>query len=323
MYKNTQSPIEALNISYYQQTLKESFVCMGRGLHTGLRVIMTVLPAEANTGYRFIRSDLPINRNEILAAWHTVSDTHLSTTVSNNMGSRVSTIEHLMAALHASGVDNARIILDGPEVPIMDGSAKPFVQMIESVGLKTLNEERKAIVVKKSLSIREGNKEVSLSPSPIPLLELEINFKSPVIGKQCLSMPLSAGNFHHHIAPARTFGFIEQLNTLKQLGFARGGSLQNAILVDEDGVVNESGLRFKDEFVRHKMLDCIGDLALVGGPILGCLKAKCSGHKLNNDLLHELMLNEDCYDYISLKKADERWQKHLAAEMNGTVHLMH
>lgn len=300
-----ESPIQKLNIPYYQQTLRESFTCMGRGLHTGLKVIMTVMPAEANTGYRFVRRDIPGNRNEVLAAWHTVSDTHLSTTVANNMGTRVSTIEHLVAALHACGVDNARIVLDGPEVPIMDGSARPFVQMIESVGMLKLKEERKAIVISKKVHVKDGEKEATFSPAPIPRIELEIDFKSKVIGKQYLSIPVNASIFHHQIAPARTFGFVEQLNTLQQLGFARGGSLQNAILIGEQGVVNENGLRFDDEFVRHKVLDCIGDLALAGAIIVGCFSAKYTGHKLNNELLHELMLTKGAYEFVPLRELDE------------------
>lgn len=165
------TPVQKINLSYFQHTLGSSFSCMGRGLHTGIVIIMTVMPAEANTGYRFIRSDVPVGRNEVLATWHTVSDSHLCTTVSNNMGIRVSTIEHLIAALHACGVDNARIVLDGPEVPIMDGSAKPFVELINSVGLSKQQEERMAIIITKEVIVRDGIKQASLSPSPVPCVE--------------------------------------------------------------------------------------------------------------------------------------------------------
>lgn len=293
--------------SFYQHTLKDSFTCIGVGLHTGLKIIMTVMPAAANTGYRFIRRDLSSRDNEVLASWHTVTDTHLSTTVANTTGVRVSTIEHLMAALHGSGVDNARIVLDGPEVPIMDGSAKPFIELIESVGRKQLAEERKVILIKQPVNVSHGDKCASLVPSPEPWIDMFIDFESAVIGQQRLTIPINRDTFKNELSGARTFGFSEQIEILKKFGFARGGSLQNAILVDKKGVVNAGGLRYTDEFVRHKVLDAVGDLALAGAYIIGCYRARFAGHRLNNELLRTLMRDQDAFEYISLRDANQRY----------------
>ena len=300
-------PLQDRNTQYAQQTLKTPFTCIGRGLHTGLKVIMTVMPAEANSGYRFVRRDVSAGRNEVIAAWHTVTETNLCTTVSNNMGVRVSTIEHLIAALYANGVDNARIVLDGPEVPIMDGSAKPFSELIESVGLETLEEERKAIVITDTITVRDGKKEASLIPSPTSWITMEIDFESSVIGRQSLSLEMGTENFNRELADSRTFGFVDQMNTLQALGYARGGSLQNAVLVAKNGVINKDGLRHENEFIRHKMLDAIGDLALSGAPIIGSFSAKYSGHKLNNELLRKLLQSQNAYRYVPLREVSDNW----------------
>jgi len=280
--------------SQYQHTLKKHFTCVGPGLHYGLRAIMTVMPAEENSGYRFVRRDMPEGQNEILATWHTVSDTSLCTTVANSLGMRVSTIEHLIAALYAAGVDNARMVIDGPEVPIMDGSAKPYIDLIHSVGLETQKEERRVIVIQDAVTVRENGKEASFYPSPMPWIKMEIDFGSSFIGNQKISMPYSAQNFIQELANARTFGFAEQVQALQSLGYALGGTLKNAVLVDDDHVVNKEGLRYKDEFVRHKALDAIGDIGLIGAPIIGTFSAKCSGHKLNNQLLQPFFVQVEC-----------------------------
>jgi len=223
------------------------------------------------------------------------------------MGVRVSTIEHLIAALYANGVDNARIVLDGPEVPIMDGSAKPFSELIESVGLETLEEERKAIVITDTITVRDGKKEASLIPSPTSWITMEIDFESSVIGRQSLSLEMGTENFNRELADSRTFGFVDQMNTLQALGYARGGSLQNAVLVAKNGVINKDGLRHENEFIRHKMLDAIGDLALSGAPIIGSFSAKYSGHKLNNELLRKLLQSQNAYRYVPLREVSDNW----------------
>ena len=284
----------------YQHTLKTSFTVVGRGLHSGVRVTMSVQPEQENSGYVFIRRDVINKKAKILARWHSVVDTHLCTTIANHQGVRVATVEHLLAALSACGVDNARIVLDGPEVPIMDGSAYPFVELIQSTGLTQQNALRKAIVVKNTVQVTDGDKSATLSPAPEPWIELEIDFDSPAIGQQRISLPVDASVFEHEISEARTFGFAEQIETLQELGYAQGGSLRNAVLVDKDGIVNPEGWRYPDECVRHKYLDCVGDLSLAGARIIGHLKGVCTGHKLNAMLLQELMSNVDAWDYTPL-----------------------
>lgn len=290
---------------YFQHTLAQSFTCIGVGLHCGMRTIMTVMPAEEHSGYRFVRRDITHTHNEVLASWHTVSDTHLSTTVSNAMGVRVSTIEHLLAALHGCGIDNARIVLDGPEVPIMDGSAGPFVELIEGAGLKTQSAERRAIVIKEIIKVNEGNKQAILVPDTESCIHMKIDFPSKAIGKQNYSMRLNKSAFINDVANSRTFGFSEQISTLRSLGYAKGGSLKNAILIDNEKVLNNEALRYQDEFVRHKVLDSIGDLALSGAHLIGSYHGIYAGHKINNELLHELMRNAHAFEFTNLKRAEK------------------
>ena len=299
--------------AYYQHTLRDSFSCIGRGLHSGIKVVMSVLPAPANSGIRFIRRDVASDRNEILAAWYTVSDTHLCTTVSNPMGVRVATIEHLIAALHVCEIDNATIVLDGPEVPIMDGSSKPFIEMIDSVGVRQQSWQRRAIVVKKPITVHDGDKQACLLPYHKPWVELEINFDADCIGQQAMSTAIDYHTFKQEIAQARTFGFRDQIDTLKSLGFARGGSLENAVVVGEDGVVNPAGLRYDNEFVRHKVLDTIGDLALAGAPIIGYFNGRYTGHKLNNQLLRKVMTKSQNFDFCNFADLDS-YRRNLEAE---------
>jgi len=298
-------------LSYYQHTLADSFTCVGRGLHTGLKVVMTVMPAEANTGYLFVRRDVHRSKAEIPARWYMVTDTHLSTTISNNMGVRVSTVEHLLAALHSCGVDNATIVLDAPEVPIMDGSAKPFIDIIERLGTVKQTEERRAILVKNKVSVAETGRSSSLEPAPVPWIDIAIDFDSEVIGQQSLSLPITQKVMINEVAGARTFGFEEQVETLKELGFAQGSSLTNAILISDSKVMNREGLRYDDEFVRHKFLDTVGDLALAGGYIIGQFNGNCSGHHLNNLLLRELMTTEQSRMYMTLRQAEAYWKARL------------
>lgn len=292
---------------YFQHTLNRSISFIGRGLHTGLAIRMMIQPAPANTGHIFVRQDVPLDQAEVPARWNTVTDTRLSTTVANRFGVKVATIEHLMAALHACGVDNARIVLNGPEVPIMDGSAEPFVRLIRQVGLQQQEEERRAILVRKPVRVEEDGKSASLLPNPRPWMDMTIEFDSEVIGHQHLSVSVEAESFETELANARTFGFEDQINTLRKLGLAKGGSLQNAVLVNENGVVNAEGLRHADEFVRHKILDAIGDLSLAGMPIIGRFNGFCSGHGLNNTLLRKLLQSVDSWTLTTMRGAEEYW----------------
>ena len=300
---------EKYDPSYFQHTLKDSFTCVGRGLHTGLKIVMRVTPGEPDSCIVFVRRDVDSKHSEIQALWNNVSDTRLSTTITNSRGIRVSTIEHLMAALYASEIDNARILLDGPEVPIMDGSAAPFMALIRQTGKSLQTTERRAIVIKQSISVSEGEKFAGFLPSPVPWMELEIDFDAKPIGKQKLTAPLHGEVFERELADARTFGFREQVNTLHKLGLAQGGSLVNAILIENDEIVNQEGLRFDDEFVRHKMVDCIGDIALVGAHLMGQFSGVRTGHRLNCALIQKLMQHEYAWEYTTVRKASLFWRQ--------------
>lgn len=298
-------PISRLS-SFFQHTLKDSFVVIGRGLHSGQRVVMTVMPGDTDTGYCFVRKDIKHKNNEIYALWHNVSDTFLSTTISNASGTRVSTIEHLVAALHACGVDNARIVINGPEVPIVDGSSLPFVQLIQSVGLERQDEDRFVYALKRPIEIRDGHKFIVLQPADTCEYTVSIDFSSEAIGKQSFSLELTEDSFQRDIASARTFGFNEDVHMLREMGMVKGGSLNNAVVVQGDNIINREGLRYDDEFVRHKVLDCIGDLALAGDPILAKVDANCTGHRLNNAVLLEMMRNGNNYELMPLRMWHQR-----------------
>ncbi len=293
------------DLSFYQHTLADSITCMGRGLHSGLKVVMTIMPAEPNTGIVFVRRDVT-HGQEVLAKWNTVSNTELSTTVSNEMGVRVSTVEHLQAALYACGVDNAYIVLDAPEVPIMDGSARPFVDLIQKVGKTQQNVERQVVVVDKAVGVTENQASASFIPSYEPWMEMAIDFAERPIGRQRLSMPFAKQHFIKEVSEARTFGFEKHLLDLKRRGFARGSSLNNAILISEGKVVNCEGLRYADEFVRHKYLDAVGDLSLAGHYIVGHFVGHKSGHRLNNQLLHTLFASNR-WSLKPISQAHESW----------------
>ena len=308
------------DLSLQQQTLADSFVCMGRGLHSGLRVVMSVMPAEPNTGIEFLRRDVTHTNNLVLARWDKVSDTELSTTISNDSGIRVSTIEHLMAALNASGVDNARIVLDAPEVPIMDGSSAPFINMIQKTGLVRQAAERQVIVINRPIGVTENKASASYLPSAVPWLDMSIEFSQRLIGRQRLSMPFTSRLFCEEVAGARTFGFAEHLVALKRRGLARGSSLDNAILIDNDKVVNCEGLRYTDEFVRHKFLDAVGDLALAGHYVIGHFKGHRSGHRMNNQLLRELFAS-NAWEMMPLSQAHDIWMD-FTREQESLVHSL-
>jgi UDP-3-O-[3-hydroxymyristoyl] N-acetylglucosamine deacetylase len=294
---------------FFQHTLSGPIHFVGRGLHNGKAVSMTLVPAVADSGYVFERLDVSVSHSIVPARWHTVTDTRLSTTVSNGVGVTVSTIEHLMAALFVCGVDNCRILIDGPEVPIMDGSAKCFVDQIQAEGLSRQREERRALVVINPIWVYEQNKYAGLLPFPQQWFDMSIEFESPAIGKQNYSMPLDEAFFTANVSAARTFGFEDQLATLRALGLAQGGTLRNAILVNQQGVVNAEGLRFDDEFVRHKMLDAVGDLSLAGAVIFGRFVGHCSGHQLNNRLLRDLMHSKRLWTLTTVREATEQWSR--------------
>ena len=277
-----------------ERTLASRVQCTGIGLHSGQPVDIVLNPAAAGTGILFVRSDLGGEvRFPARAEW--VVDTTLATTLGNGQ-ERLSTVEHLLAALHAMEIDNCTIEVSGPEVPIMDGSASAFVYLVQQAGIRPQRRMRRRLVIQKPIEVREGRRSVRVIPSRDLKLSCEIDYDHPAIGKQGLQgLRLNAERFVRDIAPARTFGFLRDVQQLQSSGLALGGSLQNALVLDETRVLNAQGLRFRDEFVRHKILDLIGDLALLGIPLQGHVKAVCSGHALHQALVAEIRANPDCW----------------------------
>ena len=258
---------------------------------------MTIKPSEVDEGVIFIRKDLP-GDIRIKADFENVRDTILATTIGLN-GATVSTVEHLLSALCGMGVDNAIVEVDAPEIPIMDGSALPFVKLLKDVGTKIQGKCKKLLVIIKSVAVSEGEGTAMLLPSPEFKITYKIDFEHPLIGKQSYHMTFSDVVYEKDICAARTFGFLKDVEYLQAKGLALGGSLRNAVILDDQKVINKEGLRCHDEFVKHKILDAIGDLSLLGMPIIGHFVAHKSGHKLNNMLLKELMAHEECWKIVS------------------------
>ncbi len=282
-----------------QQTLNTAITCKGVGLHSGADITMLIHPATEDHGILFKRVDLA-ESNMIPALWNRVTDTQLCTVISNDHGVSVGTIEHLMAALRGCGVDNALIEINGAEVPVMDGSSIAFVELIDKSGLKIQSKNRRGIKVLKEISVEHEGKTITLRPSNECLFTGSIEFDHPSIGRQSYGTKLLNGNFRHDIAEARTFGFLNEVEWMKANGLAKGGSLDNAIVLDKKGIVNTDGLRFGNEFIRHKLLDAIGDLFLAGGAIIGEYDGFKAGHALNNQALHALFADIDAWEVIDL-----------------------
>jgi UDP-3-O-[3-hydroxymyristoyl] N-acetylglucosamine deacetylase len=278
-----------------QRTIKTSINCSGVALHSGSKVSLTLLPADADTGIIFKRTDIAGKGAEIPALWDHVVDTRMCTTLGNKEGVTIGTVEHLMAALSGCGVDNVLIELNGPEVPIMDGSSQPFVFLVDCVGVVEQNSPRRVIRVLKTVSVKDGA--AMISPGSHLSLDFEIDFDNDMVSKQSLSIGVVNGSFAKELARARTFGFLHEVEALRAAGLVKGGSLDNAVVVSGDKVINEEGLRYDDEFVRHKVLDAIGDLYLSGAQIIGRFKGTCSGHATNNALLHALFEDPDAWKY--------------------------
>lgn len=282
-----------------QKTLQTSIACQGVGLHSGDKITMTLCPADADSGIVFIRTDLGGRDNVIPAAFDNVADTRLCTVIANDAGASVGTIEHLMSALRAMNIDNVTIEIDGGEVPIMDGSALPFVDMINEAGIQIQAAAQRSIKILREVCYEEDGKWVSLKPSDVASFEGVIDFAQPVIGQQKFSLSLLNGNFLHDIASARTFCFEKEVEAMRAAGLARGGSLDNAIVLSDTSVINKDGLRYDNEFIRHKLLDAIGDLYLAGAPIIGAYESYKAGHTMNNQLLHALFADPDNYEIVS------------------------
>jgi UDP-3-O-[3-hydroxymyristoyl] N-acetylglucosamine deacetylase len=277
-----------------EHTLAGPVSCTGIGLHKGKPVDLVLRPASAGTGILFVRTDLDRPaRFPARAEW--ISQTTLATTLGKGEAA-LSTVEHLLAALRGMGVDNCTVEVSGPELPIMDGSAAPFVYLLREAGLRPQRRMRRRLVIRRPLEVRDGNRWVRVLPSRTFKLSVSIDYPHPAIGRNSLeSLRPNPRTFASEIAPARTFGFLRDVQKLQSLGLALGGSLQNAIVLDERRVLNREGLRFPDEFVRHKTLDLIGDLALLGVPLQGHVKAMRSGHALHQALLAEIRANPSCW----------------------------
>jgi UDP-3-O-[3-hydroxymyristoyl] N-acetylglucosamine deacetylase len=288
-----------------QRTLKSVIRATGVGLHTGEKVVMSLRPAHPGTGIVFRRVDLPLPV-EIKAEASRVGDTRLCSTLEDG-GVRVATVEHLMSAFAGLGIDNAYVDLSGPEVPIMDGSAGPFVFLIQSAGIEEQHVAKRFIRITRSLAVADGDKWARFDPYEGFRLSFSIVFDHPVLEKsdQSVTVDFAETSYVKEVARARTFGFTQDVETLRSSGLALGGSLDNAIVMDEYRVLNADGLRYQDEFVKHKVLDAIGDLYLMGHPIIGAFSAHKSGHALNNRLARETLSQRQYWEYVSFDREED------------------
>ncbi len=286
----------------YQNTINNAANLSGVGLHSGSKVNLSILPAEENEGIWFKRKDVVGFNPLVKADYKNVTQTTLGTTLANEHGTIVATVEHLMAALWGAGIDNAIIEVEGPEIPIMDGSSEPFLEAIYKAGGATDQTDKiQYIKVLKDIEFEDGDKKVSISPDNSFKVDLEIDFDDETIAYQRDSFDSSKTTFAEYISKARTFGFEHEVEYLRSKGLARGGSLDNAIVVStKKGILNKEGLRFENEFVRHKILDAIGDLYLAGGKLLGSVKGYKSGHEVNNKLLHKLFADSSSYELATI-----------------------
>ena len=280
-----------------QTTLRSEIDCEGIGLHSGAAVTMRLKPADAETGITFVRADLSGAAAELPARFDAVTHTMLGTNVSNDAGASVATIEHLMSALFGLGVDNARIEVNGPEIPIMDGSSGDFVDLIDRAGLKKQAVPRRFLEISDVVEVGDETKSARLEPADQSKFSFEIDFPNPVIGQQSFELSLSPDTYRTQIGKARTFGFFKDAEALRAAGLALGAGLENTIVVDDHKILNPEPLRFPDEFVRHKILDAIGDLALAGGPLRGRYVGVKAGHALNNELLSALFARPEAFKW--------------------------
>ena len=292
-------------LSNYQKTIKDSIQLQGTGLHNGIKVNLNIMPAEADTGILFKRTDIDSTKNIIEANYKNVKSPILCTKIMNSHGVSVSTIEHLMAAFYGEGIDNVLVEVDASEIPIMDGSAFDFVESIKLVGTQEQKSLKKFIKVLKKVEIKEGPKYISIEPLEKDLIiDFEIVYKNPLIRTRRKAFKLSEANLTS-IYNSRTFCLYEDIDQIKSQGLAKGGSLENAIVVKENKILNENGLRHRHEFVEHKILDCLGDLMLSGHRIFGHIKTSQGGHQLTNVLLREFLANKSNWQFESFESKDD------------------
>tara|TARA_B100000029_G_scaffold489872_1_gene548107 strand:+ start:1915 stop:2841 length:927 start_codon:yes stop_codon:yes gene_type:complete len=288
-----------------QKTIKEPIEFEGIGLHNGIKVNLCLKPDEVNAGIRFKRTDVDSDKNIIEASYKNVSSPILCTKIKNSYGVSVSTIEHLMAAFYGEGIDNVLVEIDAPEVPIMDGSAFDFVTAIRSFGVQEQNLPKKFIKVLKKVELKDGEKYISIEPLQKDLIiDFEIVYKNPLIRTRRKEFKLSSGDLAS-IYNSKTFCLYEDIDQIKSQGLARGGSLENAIVVKENKILNEDGLRYRDEFVNHKILDCLGDLMLSGYRIFGHVKTSQGGHLLTNALLKEFLTDKSNWEFEKIERKEK------------------
>lgn len=287
-----------------RKTLAAVSVCAGVGLHSGKRVRMVLKPAAPGSGIHFIRTDLT-GDNRIAARIANVTTVRLGTTIANEAGASVATVEHLMSALAGLGVDDAVIEIDGPETPAMDGSAAPFVELIRQAGLKESAAPLRVMRILKPVSIEMQGRTATFLPSIKPAIDVEISFPHPTVGRQRYAFDISDRIFAEDVAAARTFGFRKDVEAMHAAGLALGGSMDNAVVIDDGGIANPEGLRFADEFARHKALDALGDLSLAGAPIFGRYFAHQPGHALNVAAVRALLADTAAWKMVSYADADQ------------------
>jgi len=310
----------AHQIEPHQYTIQRTVSCCGVGLHTGRTVNLTIKPAPVNSGIQFLRSDLP-DRPIIPARVERVVDTNLATTISDGQHT-ISTTEHLMAALRGFGIDNAIVDLDSHEVPIMDGSAGPFIRLLKTAGLNRQQALRKILRITRPISHVAGNKSIRIEPYDGYKISARIQFDDALISEQRYSVEVTPDRFGKEIARARTFGFVEQVEQLWQNGLALGGTLDNVIAIhwNRRSILNENGLRFDDEFIRHKVLDVIGDIALLGSPVMGHVIADRSGHGLHLDFMKAIIDNPQSWEYVTFRKKGESLLRQVVQSTHSSGH---
>jgi len=287
--------------TWNQRTVVKRVSCTGVGLHSGKPATLTLAPAAPDAGVSFVRMDLGV---EIPARNELVCDTTLSTNLALG-AARVHTVEHVLAALHGMGVDNCRVEVDGPEIPILDGSAAPFVALVQEAGVQVQRVGKRWLVIDQPVEIRDGDKLARLEPADAFSVEFTADFNHPLITNQAFKVTVSDRTFEREVARARTFCFRRDIERMQAAGLAKGGSLANAIVVDEYSILNPEGLRFPDEFARHKVLDAIGDLALLGMPVLGALTAVKSGHALNQALVKKVIADQASHRVVRVSAEED------------------
>ena len=280
---------------HHERTIVAPAICAGVGVHTGQRVRLAIRPAAPGTGIVFVRTDITDRDNRIPVSGEAVIDARLNTMVANEAGVRLSTIEHLMAAFCALGVSNAVVEVDGPELPILDGSALQFVQLLDQAGFRRQAAPLRYIEILEPIHVTDGDKHAALLPCDRYEMRFEIDFDNAVVGNQVVDFVVDEETFRRDIMAARTFGFAHEVEALRQAGLARGGSLENAVVIDGDEILNPGGLRMEREFVKHKALDAIGDLYVLGAPLLGRYEGYKSGHQMNNQLVRALLANPQAW----------------------------